>query len=144
LAKIQIKNITEEDMDRLLAIQESLIKKQVRSSWKKAVTQYLESSPESCLGAFIDGKLVGFIIGSIKTIGFGLERSGWIEYLGVDPEYARQGVGKRLGRALIRHFRNQKVNSVHTNVRWDSGALLPFFKAIGFDRSQHLDLEYRL
>ena len=75
--------------------------------------------------------------------GFGVERSGWIEMIEVDPKLMGRGIGKTLGEALLRYFKDEGLKEVYTSVRWDSSDLIAFFKSIGFDKSSFINLEYK-
>ena len=91
----------------------------------------IKKSPNTCLVAEKDATVAGFIIGSIKEWGFGVERSGWIE----------MGIGKTLGEAIIQFFKDENIENVYTSVKWDGGDLIAFFKSIGFDKSNFINLE---
>jgi ribosomal protein S18 acetylase RimI-like enzyme len=102
---------------------------------------FIKKSPKTCLVAEKDNNVAGFIIGGIKEWGFGLERSGWIEMIEVDPKLMGEGIGKTLGEALISYFRNKEINEVYTTIKWDSSDLIAFFKSIGFEKSDFINLE---
>ena len=104
---------------------------------------FIKKSPDTCLVAKTEDKVAGFIIGEIKEWGFGLERSGWIEMIEVDPKYMGSGIGKALGEDLIKHFKEKGIKEVYTSVKWDSGDLIAFFKSIGFDKSNFINLEFK-
>jgi ribosomal protein S18 acetylase RimI-like enzyme len=104
---------------------------------------FIKKSPKTCIVAEKNDKVAGFIIGDIKEWGFGVERSGWIEMIEVDPKLMGEGIGKTLGEALIKYFKEQKIKEVYTTVRWDSGDLIAFFKSIGFDKSSFINLEFK-
>ncbi len=104
---------------------------------------FIKKTPKTCLVAEIDNNVAGFVIGVIKEWGFGVERSGWIEMIEVDPKLMGKGVGKSLGEALIKYFRDEGIIEVYTSVRWDSGDLIAFFKSIGFDKSNFINLEFK-
>ena len=88
--------------------------------------------------------MAGYIIGNVKTWGFGVEESGWIEMVGVHPGHMGQGIGKKLGDALLKSFRAKGINPVHTTARWDWGDMLAFFKSLGFEQSEFINLEKNL
>jgi ribosomal protein S18 acetylase RimI-like enzyme len=97
------------------------------------------------LGAEIDGKLVGFVIGEVRRWEFGRsEMTGWILILGVDPEYQGMGVGRKLGATLLDHFRKKNVKKIQTLVEWHDGDLISYFKSLGFSLLQMLPLEKEL
>jgi N-acetylglutamate synthase-like GNAT family acetyltransferase len=88
--------------------------------------------------------VVGYVIGGIKEWEFGVEKSGWLEIIGIHPKYMGQGIGRMLGKSLLDHFKAKGIKNAYTVARWDSGDLLAFFKSIGFDRSDFINLERRL
>jgi ribosomal protein S18 acetylase RimI-like enzyme len=106
-------------------------------------SSYIKKSPNTCLVAEKDTIVAGFIIGSIKEWGFGVERSGWIEMIEVDPKSMGEGIGKTLGEAIINHFKKGNIKNVYTSVKWDSGDLIAFFKSVGFDKSSFINLQYK-
>jgi ribosomal protein S18 acetylase RimI-like enzyme len=103
---------------------------------------FIGHSPKTCLIAVENDVVVGFIVGDVKEWGFGVERTGWIEIVGVSPEHMGKGIGKALGEALIQYFKSEGIKEVYTSVRWDSGDLIEFFKSIGFDKSGFINLIY--
>ena len=139
----RIRRMAKDDISNVVKIQETILQKKMSKAWKKALEQYIEKDPELCLVAVKGERPIGFVIGEIKTWGFGLRQSGWIEILGIEPRYMGTGVGKALGKKLLTYFKKKKVDGIYTAVRWDSGDLLSFFKSIGFDNSGFLNLEYK-
>lgn len=144
MAEIKIRALKKNDINAIAKIQEAITKKKVPKYWAERVEDYIRKSPRTCLVAEYDDKTVGFIIGDIKTWGFGIERSGWIEIVGIEPKFMGRGIGKQLGKILIQQFKKEGVKEIYTTVRWDSGDLLAFFKSIGFKRSDFINLEKRL
>jgi N-acetylglutamate synthase-like GNAT family acetyltransferase len=104
------------------------------------------TSGRSCKGedaslvAEVDGKVIGFMISYVFDGGFGLERSAWIATLGVSPGFMGKGVGSLLAQELMSIYRRRSVKHLFTAVRWDSVDLLSFFKTLGFDRSDFINL----
>lgn len=139
-----IRTMTEQDFESVARIQEAITRKKVSPELEKIMKNYLEKDGEACLVAEEEGSVVGFVIGDIKDWGFGLEKSGWLEILGVHPKVMGRGIGKALGRQLMDYFKTKNIKNVYTAVRWDSGDLLAFFKSIGFDRSELINLERKL
>ena len=86
------------------------------------------------------GRLVGYMISYILSGSFGIEKSAWIAMLGVDPEFMGQGIGKGLAKETFRFFKVEGIKNIYTSVRWDSTDLLSFFKTLGFNRSNFINL----
>lgn len=142
--EMKIRPLTEKDFDYVAKIQEAIMKKKVSGRLERRMQEYIKKDSEACLVAEAEGKVVGFVIGDIKDWGFGVEKSGWLEIIGIHPKYMGQGIGKELGKKLLEHFKSKGIKNVYTVARWDSGDLLAFFKSIGFDRSDFINLEKRL
>ncbi len=98
--------------------------------------------PEGCLVAIEKGEVVGFLMSSQKSWGFGLVTSGWIELVGVLPDHMGRGIGHALGKAILAHFDEQDIDDVYTAVKWDYSDLITFFKSIGFGRSEFINLKH--
>jgi ribosomal protein S18 acetylase RimI-like enzyme len=88
----------------------------------------------------MDGRLVGFMISYILTGGFGMAQSAWIPTLGVSPDQMGQGIGAALAHEIFSFYRSRGIENVYTSVRWDSTDMLSFFKTLGFDRSNFINL----
>jgi N-acetylglutamate synthase-like GNAT family acetyltransferase len=80
------------------------------------------------------------MISYIVTGGFGEAKSAWIATLGVDPNFMGMGIGASLAHEILRFYKTEGIENVYTSVRWDSTDLLSFFKTLGFDRSNFINL----
>jgi L-amino acid N-acyltransferase YncA len=144
MQKVKIRPLELRDKKAIFEIQEAITKHKAAKDWAQMVENYIKTSGDTSLVAEIDGEVAGFMLGDIKTYGFGVANSGWIEVIGVHPRHMGSGIGKKLGNELIKTFKKKKVKHLFTSVRWDSGDLVAFFKSIGFDRSNLINLERKL
>jgi len=118
-----------------------------RIEYLKEATRYNieRSDPMMSLGAELDEKIIGFIIGEIRIWEFGIgEKTGWIRILGVDPDFQRRGIGRKLGEALLEHFERRGIKRVRTMAEWYTGDLISFFKSLGFNMLNMIPLEKEL
>lgn len=147
MTEITVRFMKEKDINQAADIHQRVIREGLGQSTKYAIENlfktFIKKSPKTCIVAEKDGGVVGFIIGFIKEWGFGVERSGWIEMIEVDPKNMGEGIGKMLGEALIKQFKDEKINEIYTSIKWDSSDLITFFKSIGFDKSGFINLEYK-
>jgi len=151
-AAVAIRFLGMDDLDDVLRIQAKIVGEQASDNAEKlaslkdtSVYHLQHGDPLMILGAEIDKKLVGFVIGDVRRWEFGRsEMTGWILILGVDPEYHGMGVGRKLGSTLMEHFRKKNVRKVQTLVEWHDGELISYFKSLGFSLLQMLPLEKQL
>ena len=147
MADIIIRPMKEIDIKQAVNIHRNVVRKGLGQGTNYAIEDLFKSSikksPKTCLVAVKNNNVAGFIIGGVKEWGFGVEHSGWIEMIEVDPKQMGKGIGKSLAEALINYFKNKKIKKVYTTVEWDSGDLIAFFISVGFDKSSFINLEYK-
>jgi ribosomal protein S18 acetylase RimI-like enzyme len=141
---IIIRELTSEDVEPISDIYSGITQKPVKPDFKALIQRHAEREEDLCLVAEIDGRVVGFMISYILTLGFGIEKSAWIATLGVNPEYMGQGIGNNLAKKIFEFYKTKGIENVYTSVRWDSTDLLSFFKTLGFDRSNFINLNKKL
>ena len=97
------------------------------------------------LAAEVEGRVVGFAIGSLYYGQFGImEPSASIEAICVAPDARRQGVAQALMRQLRTNLGALGVSTIRTDVSWCDFDLLAFFEREGFAPAARLCLEKRL
>ena len=137
---IRIRKLRKEDADEISRIYTAITMKEVDPDFKRVVEEHSQRNDEACFVAVSEGKVVGFMISYIITAGFGMAKSAWIATLGVDPNCMGQGIGATLAEEIFEYYKSQRIEKVYTSVRWDSTDILSFFKTLGFDRSNFINL----
>jgi ribosomal protein S18 acetylase RimI-like enzyme len=137
---IQTRRLRKEDAKAISQIYAAITMKAADPDFKRVVEEHAQREDEACFVAERAGKVVGFMISYILTAGFGMAKSAWIATLGVDPNYMGQGIGARLAEEIFSYYKGQGIENVYTSVRWDSADMLSFFKTLGFDRSNFINL----
>ena len=140
MENIQIRRLIKEDVDQISRIYADITMNDVDPDFKRVVEDHARSDDEACFVAESDGKVVGFMISYIITAGFGMAKSAWIATLGVDPNCMGEGIGASLAEEIFAYYRERGIENVYTSVRWDSADMLSFFKTLGFDRSNFINL----
>jgi ribosomal protein S18 acetylase RimI-like enzyme len=138
--KVQIRKLQKEDAYEISRIYAAITRKDVDSDFKRVVEEHALRDDEACFVAEREGKVVGFMISYILTAGFGMTKSAWIATLGVDPNFMGRGIGASLAKEIFKYYKAQGIENVYTSVRWDSTDMLSFFKTLGFDRSNFINL----
>lgn len=136
ITEVRIRPLDELDIDDIVAIDEKIGGEYRPEVWETRVGYYLRRDPEGPVVAELDGEVIGFMLGEVRSGEFGLEEpTGWIEVLGVDPDHRGQAAGRLMAEALLDHFRQQGVTRVRTLVDEDMEDLRKFFTALGFEPS---------
>ncbi|UCG67774.1 MAG: GNAT family N-acetyltransferase [Deltaproteobacteria bacterium] len=136
-----IRKLEERDADDISRIQESITKEAGTVDYHRVVEEEAKKEDRVSFVAELDGRVVGFMITYIIHGGFGLEESAWIGLFGVDPKYMGQGIGQRMAKEAFILLKQIGINNVFSSVMWDSTDLLSFFKSLGFDRCEFINLK---
>jgi len=140
MENVLIRRLKIEDVEKIARIQERITKTAAGEDFLEIVREYARKPDNACFVAEHEGRIVGFMISSILSGIFGVERSAWISILGVDPKFMGRDIGKALAAEILRFYEGKGVKDIYTSVRWDSTDLLSFFKTLGFDRSNFINL----
>lgn len=137
---IIIRRMKKTDAEAMSEIQSAIEKRPTLLDFKQIVAEQVKRKVDSSYVAEIKGKVVGFMISYITYGNFGADRCAWIAMFGVNPKLMGQGIGKRLAEEIFKVYKEKGVTEVFTSVRWDAIDILSFFKTLGFERSNFINL----
>ncbi len=139
-----IRPMRSEDSDEISRIYSDITKTPVETDFARLIQAHAQGKDSACFVAELDGRVIGFMISYILTLGFGIEKSAWIATMGVHPKYMGQGIGARLAEEIFKSYETQGIKRVYTSVRWDSTDLLSFFRTLDFERSDFINLTKKI
>ena len=138
--KIKIRKIKKEDAKYITEIESKITKRKSTTDYAHIIESHITDEDISFV-AELDGTVVGYMISYIICAGFGIEKGAWIATVGVDPKYMGKGIGKKLAEKTFKEYKKKGIKNIFTTVKWDSLDLLSFFKTLGFDRSEFINLK---
>jgi ribosomal protein S18 acetylase RimI-like enzyme len=136
-----IRKLKKEDAEEISKIYHTITKTTDIDDFRKIVAKQAKRDEDASFVAEINGKLIGYLISYTLIGGFGIAKSAWIANLGVNPKFMGQGIGEKMAEEIFKYYRNKGIKDIYTSVRWDSSDLLSFFKTLGFDRSNFINLK---
>lgn len=101
------------------------------------VRELLESKQAYGLEYVLDGKVVGFILGTSMLFHYG--RTFEINDLAVDPDYQRRGIAKELLEKCLSDIKAQGMAGVHL-ITAAEGVLPEFYTKYGFKKETEVIL----
>jgi len=138
---LRIRNLSVEDYLNLAEVDRSLSGEYKPEYWKRKLEIYTVD-PELCLGVEADGKFIGFILGYVKGGEFGIrDEKGWLEVIGVKPDYQHKGLATMLTQALVKAFELEGIDKVYTLINWNDTDMIGFLDSFGFRRGNMISLE---
>lgn len=141
----KIRAMARPDLEQIVDIDIKVLGKPRPEYWAMKI-DIVENHPHiSSLVAEMDGNVVGFIIGGASRWEYGVpEDIGWIDTIGVDPEYQRMGIAKILFTEMANNLKKVGVKTINTFVTRRDWRLLKFFNSIGFQPGDMTNLELDL
>jgi len=139
-----VRRLRPEDADDISRISVAITNVPEACDFKRMIEDQSKRSEDASFVAEREGKVVGYLIISILSGFFGIKRSAWISLLGVHPRFMGQRIGERMAEEGFKYCNYQGIKDIYTTVRWDSTDLLSFFKTLGFDRSNFINLRKQL
>lgn len=124
-----IRTLTLEDYDRLMALWLRAGLHSLRPNGRdsrEALARQLQSGVQTILGLELDDRLIGAVVATHDS------RKGWINRLAVDPDFRRQGWGRRLIQATEETLHSQGITVIAALVESDNPASLSLFRQAGY------------
>jgi ribosomal-protein-alanine N-acetyltransferase len=95
------------------------------------------NNPEGFLVAEVDGKVVGYLIGTLRW-----GASGHIMAIGVYPEYRKRGVGTALMVQILDILHMRGAKNVRLEVRKSNDVAQLFYQKLGFKLGEEIPHYY--
>ncbi len=135
--EIRIRTATIDDLSAIFHLGERLFTSQEVSNlyrtWDEyEVTHLFNTEPEYMLVADPDDQVVGFLLGSVIEKRYTAWNYGHLLWLGVDPDYVRQGIAGRLFDRFRSLVKAAGVRMLMVDTQADNEDAIQFFQAKGF------------
>jgi GNAT superfamily N-acetyltransferase len=136
--------LTIKDLDSVSEIDISLLGRNRKEYWEHKLER-AEASGVPSLAAEIDGRVIGFILGSAIGWEYGIpENVGWVDTLGVVKEWQGKGISELLVKEIYAMFQELGKDKICVFVDWKKWDLLQFFDKVGFVKGDMISLELKL
>jgi ribosomal protein S18 acetylase RimI-like enzyme len=137
---ITIRLMKNEDFDAVVRIDTKVLGIARPDYYVKKFQRLIKSNDciETSLVAEDENKqIVGFIMGELIIGDFGIcNDDATLDTMGVDPEFQRQGIGKRLMEDFVLHLKQLEVQKLHTLVDKNDSRLMGFYSSNYFKPSE--------
>ena len=136
--EIEIRQITLDDLPKVFALGERLFTADrwpaLYRTWDEyEVVTYFASDTETCFVAYLEDKLVGFVLGTTIEKRKSSWMYGYIVWLGVDPELEHCGIGSKLFQEEMEQFISMGARMILVDTDANNEPAIHFFKKLGFD-----------
>lgn len=102
------------------------------------IQRKLAVQPDLFLVALADGRIVGVVMAGYEG------RRGWINYLGVHPDYQRRGIGRSIMAAAEERLRALGCPKINLQVRTSNEDAIGFYERVGYRFDEVVSMGKRL
>jgi ribosomal protein S18 acetylase RimI-like enzyme len=143
---VLVRNLRADDLDAMVRIDRAITGHARRGYYEIKMKEALApGTMRISLAAEEDGRLAGFMLGSLYYGEFGLpEPSAVLDTIAVDPQLRGRRIGKALLRQLVTNLRALGIDKIRTEVEWDQFELMGFLASRGFAPARRLCLDLDL
>jgi len=132
ISGLNIRHMTNADMTAISTIDQKITGRE--RGWQQKASSHVGTYHSSfSFVAEVEGMLVGFIIGDLRGADYALPPGGYIDIMGVDPEYQGKGIGKKLLEYFIRECLDSGIKA-RGLLRGDQKRMHAFLTSAGFQR----------
>jgi len=133
-----IRAFREEDTDAVVALWAACDLTRPWNDPRKDIARKLEVQREWFLVAVEDHAIVGSVMAGYDG------HRGWVNYLAVDPEHRRGGLGRELMAEAERLLGEAGCPKINLQVRGTNEAALGFYERLGYTQDDVVSLSRRL
>jgi ribosomal protein S18 acetylase RimI-like enzyme len=104
----------------------------------KDITRKMKVNPELFLVGVEGNKVIATAMGGYEG------HRGWVNYLGVDPDYQKQGFGRQIMEALEKELLSRGCPKINLQVMKDNLKAAKFYERIGYKEDPAISMGKRL
>jgi len=105
---------------------------------ERDIERKLKVNPELFLVGAIDNRVIATVMGGYEG------HRGWVNYLAVDPEHQRNGIGRRMMAAIEGKLLAMGCPKINLQVRTGNQSALSFYERIGYKTDDVVSMGKRL
>lgn len=135
---ISIRPYTEEDQDSVIKLWEKVFPgAPPHNNPARDRRTRQEVPPELFLLAIREGAIVGLVMAACQG------QQGWVHYLGVDPDFRRQGIGTSLMKRVEARLIAMGCQELHFQIWASKAEVQAFYETLGYSAEDRLTMGKR-
>ena len=135
---IEIRSFRQEDEAPLIKLWERCELVVAWNDPSKDISRKVQLDPEGLLLGWHNNLLIASVM-----VGYEGHR-GWINYLAVDPEFRRKGLGRTMMKSAETYLEKFECPKINLQIRAINHQVIEFYKSIGFLQEEVINMGKRL
>ena len=136
---IVIRPMEQSDIDSVFEIDKRISAVERAFTYADMIDGFIGGDIGASFVAEVDGRVIGFALASFTYVPEKISEACTIQILGVDPDYRRQGIARKLVDALAKNCRSRGLRLIRIMVDQRDDQLQGLFESLGFERGRLID-----
>ena len=144
--QVYVRNLEKRDVPAIVDMEERQTGVARPGFWEKRIEISEAIRPHwASLVVEVDNRVVGFLLGRAGELEFGLPGTvAWIEMIGIDPVFRRQGVARALIEQFSESAEDHGITTIFTLITSNQTEMQEFFSRLGFIQGKMLHYQKEL
>ncbi|NQT71182.1 MAG: GNAT family N-acetyltransferase [Chloroflexi bacterium] len=143
-AEVQIRPMIQDDIDGIFEIDRKIGATERAFTYVDLINGYIGGDIGTSFVAEVNGRVVGFALAAITYVADQITEACTIQVVGVDPDYRRQGIARKLIGALTENCQSRGLKLIRVMVDQHDSELQGLFESVDFRRGQLIDYSRNL
>lgn len=141
---VVIRPMEQSDIDSVFEIDRRISAVERAFTYADMIDGFIGGDIGASFVAEINGRVIGFALASFTYVPEKISEACTIQVLGVDPDYRRQGIARKLVEALANNCRTRGLRLIRIMVDQRDDQLQGLFESLGFERGRLIDYSQSL
>lgn len=142
--EIQIRPMIQDDIDGIFEIDRKIGVTDRAFTYADLINGYIGGQIGYSFVAEVKRQIVGFALAAITYVPEQVSEACVIQVVGVDPDFRRHGIARKLIEAVINDCRSKKLKKIRVMIDRHDDQLMGLFEALDFRRGQLIDYSMNL
>ncbi len=136
---IKIRLMEQQDIDAIFEIDNKISAVERAFTYADMIDGYIGGDIGASFVAETDGQVIGFALAAITYVPEQVTEACTIQVVGVDPDYRKRGVARKLVEALVDNCRSRGLKLIRIMVDQHDSQLQGLFESLDFRRGRLID-----
>ena len=141
---IKIRHMEQQDIDAVFEIDKKISAVERAFTYADMIDGFIGGDIGVSFVAETGGKVIGFALAAITYVPEQVTEACTIQVVGVDPDYRKQGVARKLVEALVDNCRSNGLKLIRIMVDQRDSQLQGLFESLEFRRGRLIDYSKNL
>ncbi|MFO8102291.1 MAG: GNAT family N-acetyltransferase [Dehalococcoidia bacterium] len=137
--EIKIRPMEQHDLDAIFDIDNKISAVERAFTYAEMIDGYIGGDIGASVVAEIDGRVIGFALAAVTYVPEQVTEACTIQVVGVDPDYRRRGIARKLVGALMENCRAKGLKLIRIMIDQHDSQLQGLFESMDFRRGHLID-----